>query len=311
MEIRQIQYFTAIVREGSFSRAARKLHIGQPALSKQIKALERELGVDLLVRLPEGVRPTLAGSRLDEMSHTFLRYVDDIGQAVREAAGSPAGTVTLGLSPTLVPALAGHLERRFADEFPHVRIEIVEALPMFLAEWLEEGRLDLGVFTLSSYATRQLSVVEVGSDEMLLAGTEAALSGIGEHATPDAVGSLRLALTPGFREVLHSRPEFARVAQLGGSGIDSVHMVRDLIARGEYCSVLPYTFLRADLDRGVLAAVGFAPVLERKLVAATRTGRPASPAVRSVVEMVRRRLGELAELRRSTRSAARMSCHPA
>ncbi|WP_166459551.1 LysR family transcriptional regulator [Amycolatopsis pithecellobii] len=302
MEIRQIQYFTAIVREGSFSRAARKLHIGQPALSKQIKALERELGVDLLVRLPEGVRPTLAGSRLDEMSHTFLGYVEDIGSAVREAAAAQTETVTLGLSPSLVPALAGHLERRFADEFPHTRIEIVEALPMFLAEWLEEDRLDLGVFTLSSYATRHLSAVEVGSDEMLLAGTEATLAGVGEHATPDTIGSLRLALTPGFRDLLHSRPEFAGVAQHSGSGIDSLHLVRDLVARGEYCSVLPYTFIQADLDRGVLAAVGFNPILERKLVAATRAGRRLPPAVRSVVEMVRERLGEFTELRR---------CHPA
>jgi LysR family nitrogen assimilation transcriptional regulator len=311
MEIRQIQYFTAIVREGSFSRAARKLHIGQPALSKQIKALERELGVDLLVRLPEGVRPTPAGSRLDEMSHTFLGYVNDISAAVREAAAAPAKTVTLGLSPSLVPALAGHLERRFAGEFPHTRIEIVEGLPMFLAEWLEEDRLDLGVFTLSSYATRQLSVVDVGSDEMLLAGTEATLAGVGEQATPDALRHLRLALTPGFREVLQSRPEFAHGLPHSTSGINSIHLVRDLVARGEYCSVLPYTFIRADLDRGDLAAVGFAPVLERRLVAATHAGRPVPPAVRSVVEMVRGRLGELTDLRRPARTTAAVPGRPA
>ncbi|GAA5163034.1 LysR family transcriptional regulator [Amycolatopsis dongchuanensis] len=285
MELRQIQYFTVIVREGSFSRAARKLHIGQPALSKQIKALERELGVDLLVRLPEGVRPTPAGSRLDELAATLLGYVDDIGPAVREAAAAPAGTVRLGLSPSLVPALAGHLEQRFAAGFPHTKLEIVEALPMFLADWLAEDRLDLGVFTLSSYATRQLSLVDVGSDEMLLAG-------IGEHATPDAVRSRRLALTPGFRELLAGRPEFASLARQGGSGIDSLHLVRDLVLRGEYCSVLPYTFLRADLESGALSAVGFSPVLERELVAATRAGRRLSPAVRSVVELVRSRLAE-------------------
>ncbi|SFJ25444.1 LysR family transcriptional regulator, nitrogen assimilation regulatory protein [Amycolatopsis sacchari] len=292
MELRQIQYFTVIVREGSFSRAALKLHIGQPALSKQIKALERELGVDLLVRLPEGVRPTPAGSRLDELAATLLGYVDDIGPAVREAAAAPAGTVRLGLSPSLVPALAGHLEQRFAAGFPHTKLEIVEALPMFLADWLAEDRLYLGVFTLSSYATRQLSLVDVGSDEMLLAGTPAALAGIGEHATPDAVRSRRLALTPGFRELLAGRPEFASLARQGGSGIDSLHLVRDLVLRGEYCSVLPYTFLRADLESGALSAVGFSPVLERELVAATRAGRRLSPAVRSVVELVRSRLAE-------------------
>lgn len=81
------------------------------------------------------------------------------------------------------------------------------------------------------------------------------------------------------------------------------------MARGEYCSVLPYTFVRDDLDAGILTAVAFAPVLERQLVAATRAGRQPSPAVRAVIEMVRVRLGELAELRTSTGPGRRT--HPA
>ncbi|GAA1020012.1 LysR family transcriptional regulator [Acrocarpospora pleiomorpha] len=298
MEIRQIQYFTTIVREGSFSRAARKLHVGQPALSKQIRSLERELGADLLVRLPEGVRPTVAGSRLDEMSQTLLNYVDDIRSAIREAAASVAGNVTLGLSPSLVPALAGYLEERFAADYPQVRIKIVEALPMFLGEWLEEGRLDLGIFThLSGHATSQLSFADVGSDEMLLVGAKGMLSGLGEHATPGALQSLRLVLTPGFRDLLNTSAEFERVSQGIGSGVDSIHMVRDLVVRGEYCSVLPYTFIRGDLASGIVTAVGFAPVLERKLVAVTRAGRQPPPAVRAVIDVVRTRLGQLANLR--------------
>ena len=144
MEIRQLQYFTAIVREGSFSRAARRLHVGQPALSKQIRALERELGVDLLVRLPAGVRPTLAGARLAEMSQKFLDYADEMASAVRATTASVTGTITLGLSPSLVPVLAEHLQRRLAEELPQVRITIVEALSMFQEEWLAEDRLDLG-----------------------------------------------------------------------------------------------------------------------------------------------------------------------
>jgi LysR family nitrogen assimilation transcriptional regulator len=78
-------------------------------------------------------------------------------------------------------------------------------------------------------------------------------------------------------------------------------LVRDIVARGEYCSVLPYTFVRDDLDAGILTAMAFAPALERQLVAVTRAGRQPAPAVRAVIEMGRVRLGELAELRRSTR----------
>lgn len=306
MEIRQIQYFAAIVREGSFSRAARKLHVGQPALSKQVQALERELGVDLLVRLPGGVRPTAAGARLDELSRALLVQVDDIRSAVREAAASLAGTVTLGLSPSLVPALAGHLERRFGQEHPQARLAIVEALPMFLAERVEEGRLDLGVFTTApDQATPELSVAGVGTDEMLLVGRPDLLAGIDGPATADVLRSLRLVLTPGFREVLQlAGPEMERATQDTGYAIDSVNMVRDLVLRGEHCSVLPYTFVRGDLESGTIAALGFAPRIERRLVAATRAGRRPSPAVRAVVEMVRGRLGELADLRGASRQGS-------
>ncbi|MBN9102707.1 MAG: LysR family transcriptional regulator [Pseudonocardia sp.] len=304
MDMRQIQSFSAIVREGSFSRAARKLHIGQPALSKQIQALERELGVELLLRLPDGVRPTVAGTRLYEMAQTLLTYFDDIRSAVREAAASLVGTLKLGLSPSLVSALAGYLQARFAEEHPQARVEIVEALPMFLEEWVEEGRLDLGIFThQSEHMNPHLSVTEVGSDEMLLVGKQGTLSGIGDHVTPGVLQSVRLVLTPGFRDLLLASVEPGQVPGDIGSRTDSIHLVRDIVARGEYCSVLPYTFVRDDLDAGILTAMAFAPALERQLVAVTRAGRQPAPAVRVVIEMSRVRLAELAEHRRTTRPA--------
>jgi LysR family transcriptional regulator, nitrogen assimilation regulatory protein len=305
VDIRQIQYFTTVVREGSFSRAARKLYVGQPALSKQVQALERELGVELLVRLPEGVRPTFAGARLDEMAQTLLSYVDDIKSAVREAAASLVGTVRLGLSPSLVPGLAGYLEDRFAEEHEQARIEIVEALPMFLREWVEEGRLELGIFTHQPcHANPHLSVTALGSDEMLLVARQDMLSDVGDHATPSVLQSLRLVLTPGFHDLLRSSLEPGHVSEDIGSRTDSIHMVRDLVARGEYASVLPYTFVRSDLDAGTFSAVAFEPALERHLVAVTRAGRQPSPAVRAVIDMARVRLGEFAELRDRARSAS-------
>ena len=305
MEIRQIQYFTTIVREESFSRAARKLYVGQPALSKQVQALERELGVELLVRLPGGVRPTFAGTRLDEMAQTLLGYVDDIKSAVREAAVSLRGTVRLGLSPSLVPGLAGYLQERFAEEHEQARIEIVEALPMFLGEWVEEGRLDLGIFTHQPcHANPHLSVTALGSDEMLLVARQHMLPDVGDHADPSVLQSVRLVLTPGFHDLLRSSLDLGHVSADIGSRTDSIHMVRDLVARGEYCSVLPYTFLRNDLEADTLSAMAFEPVLERHLVAVTRAGRQPSPAVHAVVEMARLRIGEFAELRDRARSAS-------
>ena len=298
MDIRQLQYFTAIVREGSFSRAAHKLHVGQPALSKQVQALERELGVELLVRMPGGVRPTVPGIRLEEMSQTLLSYVEDIRSAVRAAASTLTGTVRLGLSPSLVPALAGYLEGRFAERHPQARIEIVEALPMFLEEWIEEGRLELGVFTHQAGPSNPLlSAVVVGTDEMLLVARRGTLPVLPDPATPDVLQALRLVMTPGFRDFLRASTDLGRGSDDMGSRTDSIHRVRDLVAHGEYVSILPYTFIREDLEAGVLVAARLQPAVERELVAATRAGRRPSPAAHAVTALVRARLAELAGLR--------------
>src|SRR3569833_3427368 len=129
MDIRQIEYFSVIVREGSFCRAARKLHSGQPALSKQIQELERELGAELLVRLPGGVRTTAAGARMADKSPALLGHLAGLRTAVREAAASLTGTVLLGMSLFLVSALAGHLEDSFREKHPQQHNENIEALP--------------------------------------------------------------------------------------------------------------------------------------------------------------------------------------
>lgn len=296
MEIRQLQYFVGIVREGSFSRAARKLHIGQPALSKQIQALEHELGVELLVRVPEGIQPTEAGRRLNEMSHFLLNYIDDIGPAVRKAATELLGTVTIGLSPSLVPALAEYLSARFAAEHPNLRLDIVEALPMFLSEWLDLGRLDVGMFTQSPLDEASgLSFVDVASDELLLVAAPGAFpDGLEGPVEASDLRTVRLALTPGFRFLLRTWLEPEGTEQSLGLEIDSIHAIRDLAVRGEYCSVLPFTFVRDDVSSGLLDALAFAPPLHRQLVAATRPGRRPSAAVKAVVEAARTRLAELA-----------------
>ncbi|GAA4558302.1 LysR family transcriptional regulator [Pseudonocardia xishanensis] len=298
MDLRQLQYFTVIVREGSLSRAAHKLHVGQPALSKQIQALERELGVELLVRMPGGVRPTVPGARLMEMSQTLLTYVEDIRSAVRAAASTLTGTVRLGLSPSLVPALAGYLEGRFAERHPQARIEIVEALPMFLEEWIEEGRLELGVFTHQAGPPNPLlSTVVVGTDAMLLVARRGTVPALPDPATADALHALRLVMTPGFRDFLRASTDLVSDTDDTGSRTDSIHRVRDLVARGEYCSILPFTFVREDLEAGVLVAARLQPAVERELLAATRAGRRPSPAANAVIALARVRLTELAALR--------------
>lgn len=297
MEIKQLQYFAEIVREGNFTHAARTLHIGQPALSKHVQALERELGVTLLLRHSGGARPTEAGRRLEEMARSLLAYVDEIGDEVRKAASNHTGTITLGLSPSLVPALAEHVTARLSAHYPGLRVEIVEALPMFLCEWLDLGRLDVGIFTpWQPYdVTHPLRFVDVGLDEMLLVGREG--RSLGNPAGPvsaSALSSLRLALTKGFAGLLRTREDLANALRGLELEIDSTQLIRDLAVRGEYWSILPYSFVREDVSHGLVQAFKLEPAFYRTVVAATRPGKQ-KPAGELIVDAVRARLSELSE----------------
>lgn len=296
MELRQLEYYVAIVREGSLSRAARVLHVSQPALTKQIQSLEHEFGVDLLVRLRDGVRPTAAGERLAEMCEVVLGYTDQIKPGVRTAASAVAGTVTVGMSPTLMPALAEDLQSSLAEQHPGVRLQLVEALPMFLTDWLDAGRLDVGIFRRwpSMADMPRLDFVDIGTDEVVLVGTPLALA---DHtsATVSAedLASVQLTLTPGFRRVVWSRLDIVNPPTSLAEDIDSAHMIKALVVRGAFCSALPRTFVRDEVLTGAIEARPFSPAVKSHVVSVTRTGRRDSPAAAAVTAACRRHLADL------------------
>lgn len=297
MELRQLEYYVAIVREGSLSRAARVLHVSQPALTKQIQSLEHEFGVDLLIRLREGVRPTDAGQRLSEMCEVLLGYVDQIKPAVRTASSEVAGTVTVGMSPSLMPALAEDLQTSLAAQHPGVRLQLVEALPMFLTDWLDAGRLDVGVFRRwpSMADMPRLDFVDIGTDEVVLVGTPGALaSHTSATVTVDDLESLQLTLTPGFRRVVWSRLDVVNPPASMAEDIDSVHLVKALVVRGAFCSALPRTFVQDEISAGRIEARPFSPSVLSHIVSVTRAGRRDSRAVTAVTVACRRHLADLA-----------------
>src|SRR2546423_13957377 len=105
MELRSIEYFVQIAEEGSITRAADKLGIAQPALTRRIKQLEEELGAPLLVRLPRGVRLSASGRDFLEHARKVLVEVSRARDQVRGNARSVKGRVVIGTSPTLAPLL--------------------------------------------------------------------------------------------------------------------------------------------------------------------------------------------------------------
>ena len=145
MNLKQLEYFVHVAELGSFSKAAIVLDIAQPALSRQVRALETDLRETLLLRNGRGVELTDAGRRLYEHGTAILQSVAHARSEMGESRDEPAGRITIGLPPTLSRQLTLPLIDGFRRRLPRARLAIVEGLSTHIAEWIATGRVDLGL----------------------------------------------------------------------------------------------------------------------------------------------------------------------
>lgn len=168
MELRQLRYFIAIAEEGSFSRAAHRLHVSQPPLSTQIKSLETELGVRLLERTPRGVTLSGAGAAFLEEARAVLARLDVARQQALRAARGELGVLSVGFVSiadygVLPPAL-----QSFRARFPAVEVQLHELTSDAQIPLLRAGRLDLGI-ALAPVDAPDLEFERLLREELVLA----------------------------------------------------------------------------------------------------------------------------------------------
>lgn len=143
MELRHLRYFTTVAAEGSFSRAAEKLNIAQPPLSRQIQQLEEELGVRLLDR-GRPITLTEPGRYLFEQSRQILQRVDDMRAMTRRIAKGMVLHFNIGfVASTLYDSLP-ELVRRFRITVPGVEVQLLEMTTIEQVAALKDGRIDVG-----------------------------------------------------------------------------------------------------------------------------------------------------------------------
>jgi LysR family nitrogen assimilation transcriptional regulator len=145
MNLKQLEYFVQVAELGSFSRAAQVLDIAQPALSRQVRALEIELHETLLLRNGRGVALTEPGRRLFEHGVAILQHVAQAREDMGASRDEPVGRITIGLPPSLGRQLTLPLIDRFRSGLPRARLAVVEGLTAHLAEWITSGRVDLAL----------------------------------------------------------------------------------------------------------------------------------------------------------------------
>ncbi len=145
MELSEIEAFVTISRAGGFTRAALLLHLSQPAISRRIELLERELGAPLFERLPGGIRLTGAGESFLPYAQQVLAAIEDGKAAVHALEEEAQGTLTLALVGTLASThLTSHLQA-FHDAYPRVRLLLCTARSDEVSTQVQQGDALLGL----------------------------------------------------------------------------------------------------------------------------------------------------------------------
>lgn len=293
MDLQQIAYFVQIADLRSFSRAAHALGVTQPALSRQVRLLEDELGVQLLHRHGRGVEPTEAGQRMLTHGQALLAHADAVKRDVQAVLDSRAGRVSVGLPPRVAHSLTPVLLRAFRDTVPPVAINVVEALSAQLREALLAGQLDLALL-YDPPPTPQLDLTPLFREDLVLVGHPPDGTSL-----PASIPVVDLADYP---MILPSRPNAIRTiveAACRTQGvtldivaeIDAVHTQLRLAAEGQGYTVLPRSSLPRDATgskgaRLASAAIG-SPALRNRLVLATPRARPPGVAATAACGLIK------------------------
>lgn len=186
MNLRDLEYLVAVGEHGHFGRAAQACFVSQPTLSTQIKKLERELGVDLVERSPGRALLTDAGERVVERAKVVLREANDIRGIAKQAQDPEAGSVRLGLIPTLAPYLLPHVVPALHDRFPRLELLLAEEKTDTLLERLRQGELDAGVLALP-VDDHQLACAPLFREDFVLAAPVGHPIAAGEEPVESAV----------------------------------------------------------------------------------------------------------------------------
>jgi DNA-binding transcriptional LysR family regulator len=154
MELRQLRYFVAVAEDGNISRAAKRIFLTQPALSRQIKALEDEIGVCLLKREAHSIRLTPVGEAMLREARELLQHAGQVLERVR-AAGRGV-RLRIGYAPSLAAGLLSAAVENFTQAHPNARVELFDLSTGEMLEGLENDKLDVALSVGQQRGTRGL-----------------------------------------------------------------------------------------------------------------------------------------------------------
>lgn len=287
--LRQLQYLVAISETGTMSEAAKRTHVSQPSLSIQIKDMEAQLGASLVERGRKGAILTPLGVEIVSRARIILRQVEDLKAVSREASGTLAGRVRLGVLPTVGPYLLPQAVRELHRAYPELRLTVREERTVDLEAHLSDGRFDVIISTPEDHPGTQAFPIVRENIYICIAPDDELAKGRG----PIPIEALkdREFLTLGyghkFATVVKNLAAIAGATTSGAYEGTSLDAIRQMAAMGESIAVLPslYAISEAKRDPQLIVRPIRHPLAQRQIALMWRETSPMSAKFKTIGEI--------------------------
>jgi LysR family transcriptional regulator, nitrogen assimilation regulatory protein len=301
LDVRRLGYFMRIAEDGSLTKASAVLRIAQPALSRQMRLLEEELGVALFSRTARGMRLTEEGAALRASVAGPLRELELALQNIKSFPFAAEANIAIGLPTGLADRLATPLALRIDQEFPNIKLRIVEGITGSLIDWLSRGVVDFVVVEEEPHHD-QLQVQKLAVLPLVLVGSPASPLPREKPITFTEAVKLPLVLPShhlGLRAVINDAAMRAQAKLNIRMEADSARLTKDLLRGGLGYAIMPACYCQEELDAArlqnwPLIEPELSPALSINIVIASRkNSQLTGPRVRALEGLISRIAVEL------------------
>jgi DNA-binding transcriptional LysR family regulator len=287
LNLDQLRSLMEVVELGSFTAAAKRLHLTQPAISQQIRELEHRCGLQLVERVGRRAFATPAGRELIVHGRRIIADAEHALAAVRQHKKGTAGRVHIGAGPTALVYLLPPALRKLREEYPDIEIVVTSGTTHSISEGLLSNIVDIG-FTALPVEADGLDVVPVRTDPMvaILPATEPAIP---DRLTPADVARRTLILE--YQRVPHRNLSRAWL-QAGGVPVrpamefDGIEAIKNAVSAGLGMAIVPGPAMSHAPPLNSVLVRPLDPPLMRTLGIVQRRGRAETPALKLVREAI-------------------------
>lgn len=285
MDVVQLKTLIHVAELGSLSKASDRLHIAQPALSRQIRLLEKELGAYLFERHGRGMEITEVGREVLSHATRIMDEMESIRNSVIGGKTQFRGAVVLGTTPTVGAIVTVPLVRRIKEAHPDLSVRFSSAFSGYLLDWVQRGELELAI-SYDPQPLHTLRIVPVMMENLMLVGPASAglrLDGSVPFASLTDQALVLPSPRHGLRVIMDDCAREVGIQLKSSVEADSFGAMIDLVSSGFGFTALPLASIYNQLETGVLSAAPLVdPIPMRKLVLVFPADRRVSPAAKFV-----------------------------